>query len=459
MNYFDNLYDDLFDRMEVRTEVMECYRLTEEEYRIILEIKRDLHMHPELSRSEFETTKRIRCFLDKLADFQIIPVKTATGTGLVARIEACGSDFPENMRKKEAGGLSSVLASENEDAHGFGDVNEAVSGSGDVIEIMLRADIDALPQTEEFESPWKSQVPGVMHACGHDFHTASLLGAALLLQRAKKDGALRADVDLVFQPAEEGTTGAGLMIDAGLFDMIHPDLCFGIHNWPSVQTGRIACHEGPLMSGKRNFEIIIHGTGGHGSMPHLSTDPIVCAAAVIQSLQTVVSRNTNPLDSVILTVNMIEGGSRMNLIADRVRMLATVRSLSDDALDRAIERIRTIVECTAQAYECGSEINWSDRIPAVWNSPEMTDLARRCAAEAGFEVVDAPPSLASEDFARYRAFVPSFFYWVGSTAAGEQPVELHKPFFHTDDTALRCAAELYMTSVMVSAEKWTNKKL
>ena len=399
---------------------MKKYQLTEEEYKRILDFKRDLHMHPELSRKELQTTAKIRAFLESLPDFRIFPLETETGTGIAAQIHG------EEGKEKS-------------------------------LEIMLRADIDALPQTEEYESPWKSRTPGVMHACGHDFHTASLLGAALLLQRAKNDGLLRNTVDLVFQPAEEGTTGAGVLIRAGLFDVIHPDYCFGIHNWPSVQTGSIACHEGPLMSGKRNFEIRIHGAGGHGSMPHLNIDPIVCAAAVIQSLQTVVSRNTNPLDSVILTINRIEGGSPMNLVADQVTMLASVRSLSDPALDRAIERIGSIVEKTAEAYECRGEILWMDRIPAVWNSPEMTALAKKCAAATGCQIVDAPPSLASEDFSRYRAFVPSFFYWVGSTAAGDEVQELHKPLFHTDDTALRHAAELYAASALLPGQSFAEK--
>ena len=399
---------------------MKKYQLTEEEYKRILDFKRDLHMHPELSRKELQTTAKIRAFLESLPDFRIFPLETETGTGIAAQIHG------EEGKEKS-------------------------------LEIMLRADIDALPQTEEYESPWKSRTPGVMHACGHDFHTASLLGAALLLQRAKNDGLLRNTVDLVFQPAEEGTTGAGVLIRAGLFDVIHPDYCFGIHNWPSVQTGSIACHEGPLMSGKRNFEIHIHGAGGHGSMPHLNIDPIVCAAAVIQTLQTVVSRNTNPLDSVILTINRIEGGSAMNLVADQVTMLASVRSLSDPALDRAIERIGSIVEKTAEAYECRGEILWMDRIPAVWNSPEMTALAKKCAAATGCQIVDAPPSLASEDFSRYRAFVPSFFYWVGSTAAGDEVQELHKPLFHTDDTALRHAAELYAASALLPGQSFAEK--
>ena len=403
---------------------MKPYRLTEEEYNRILAFKRDLHMHPELSRQEFQTTEKIRKFLMDLPDFEILPLNTETKTGVAAKIRGCGGTGSEQRAR----------------------------------EVLLRADIDALPQNEEFDSPWKSQNPGVMHACGHDFHTAALLGAALLLQRAKDDGELHGTVDLLFQPAEEGTAGAHMVIESELFERIRPDLCFGLHNWPSVQTGKIACHEGPLMAGKRNFEIVSRGVGGHGAMPHLCADAIVCAAAVIQSLQTVVSRNTAPLDSVLLTLGRIEGGVRENIIADRVSILGTVRSLSDDALDRAISRIETIVQKTAEAYECSSEILWKERVRAVWNSPEMTALARKCAAMTGCEVTDAPPSLASEDFASYRQFAPSFFYWVGSTASGDIPVELHKPTFHTDDTALRYAAELLAISAMKGLEQQKKKK-
>lgn len=376
-------------------------KLTERELEAVTALRHDLHCHPELSGEEVRTTERIREFLSEIPGCEILelPVKT----GLAARI----------------------------------------AGTDPRLEIMLRADIDALPQTEETEIPWRSRVPGVMHACGHDLHTAALCGAALLLSRAALVGRLRPTMDLVFQPAEEGTTGARTLIDAGLFDRIRPQACFGLHNWPSVDTGRIVCREGALMAAKRNFDILICGAGGHGSMPHLNIDPIVCAAAAVQSLQTVISRNTDPLDAAILSINMIRGGSPVNLVVDKVLLKATVRSLSDKALDRAIDRVETIVKKTAEAYECRSEIVWKERIPAVWNAPEMSAAARRCAEKAGCELTDAPPSLASEDFALYRAYAPSFFFWVGSRAAGAPVEELHTPRFFADDRAIRHAAELY----------------
>ncbi len=382
--------------------------LSDEEFSKALDLKRELHMHPELSNEEHETTKKLKSLLSELPGVEILPLNVETG--VVARLKG-------KEGKKE---------------------------------IMLRADIDALPQTEKYESPWKSQNPGVMHACGHDLHTAALFGAAMNLSEKWSKGELENTVDLVFQPAEEGTTGARKLIDAGLFDLIHPDLCFGIHNWPSVPTGKIVCREGALMSAKRNFEIRILGAGGHGSMPHLNIDPIVCAAAVVQSLQTVISRNTSPLDSAVLSVNRIEGGSPANLVVDKIMMRATVRSLSEETLDRLLKRVETIVEKTAEAYECKSEIIWEERIPAVFNTPEMTELAKKIAVKTGCEITDAPPALASEDFALYRSTVPSFFFWVGSTPEGEKVEELHRPCFHADDEALRHAADVYIASAMSS---------
>ena len=403
-------------------------KMNEEIFTKILALKRELHQNPELSGQEYETTKKIKEALSGLPGLTVLDPGTPTG----------------------------VLAQ--------------IRGTLPGPETLLRADIDALPQTEQYDSPWQSRRHGIMHACGHDFHTAALIGAAHILSRFFLDGTLRGTVDLLFQPAEEGTTGARALIDAGLFDVIHPDRCFGIHNWPSLDCGNIVIHEGPLMAAKRNFTLTIKGHGGHGSMPHLNVDPIVCAASVIQSLQTVISRNTNPLDSSVLSINMIKGGSPVNLVVEDVVLQGTIRSLSDDALTRALQRAETIIYKTAEAYECGCSIEWKERIPAVINTPEMCRLAgtaaeKTCTAlrsktESGdftaadpmppaCKVTDAPPSLASEDFALYRRHVPSFFYWVGSRTPGERTEELHRPCFHTDDRALFIAAQLYAESALL----------
>ena len=401
--------------MEKRTGLAKNSRLTGDDMSTLTAFRHDLHRNPELSEQEVRTTEKIREFLSALPGCEIIdlPVKT----GVIARLHGTG---PENLSGADP---------------------ESLSETGP--EIMLRADIDALPQTECVDIPWKSSVPGVMHACGHDLHTTALCGAALLLCRMRQEGMSLPVTDLVFQPAEESGTGARMLIDAGLFDRIHPDMCFGMHNWPSVEIGKVVCREGALMAALRDFEIIVYGSGGHGSLPHLNVDPIVCAAATVQSLQTIVSRNVDPLDAGLLSINMIEGGSPVNRVADQVRLMGTVRSLSDDALERMAERVKTIVMRTALAYECRSEIRWEKPIPAVWNSPEMTKEAVRCAERSGLSLTDAPPTLVGEDYALYRQHVPSFFFWTGSRKAGAQLHELHAPQYFADDSAIACAAELY----------------
>lgn len=380
-------------------------RLTDDELRMLTAFRHDLHQHPELSGKERRTSEKIRGFLSAIPECQLIDLPIETG--VVARIP------------------------------------RTPGTSGAPTEVMLRADIDALPQTERVDIPWKSSVPGAMHACGHDLHTTALCGAALLLGRMRRECAVLPTVDLVFQPAEETGTGAQTLIDAGLFNRVHPEACFGMHNWPSVEVGKVVCREGALMAALRNVEIVVHGAGGHGSMPHLNVDPIVCAAAIVQSLQTVVSRNVDPLVAGLVSINMIEGGSPINRVADQVRMKGTVRSLSDDTLDRMIERVETIVRGTARAYECRSEVVWGRRIPTVWNAPEMMAEARACVERSGCSLADAAPTLVGEDFAYYREHVPSFFFWVGSRRAGAEVHELHTPQFFADDSAIPYAAQLY----------------
>ena len=217
--------------------------------------------------------------------------------------------------------------------------------------IALRADIDAL-LTEQ----------GPQHLCGHDAHSSTLLGAMHYLCAVKEE--LPYNVLFIFQPAEEGTRGAKAMLDHGLLEKVpqKPVRIFGIHNRPEVDCGDVVVHKGPLMSEKNIYRITYTGVPGHGSLPHKCVDPIVAAASFVTGLQTVVSRNTDPLDSVLLTINLIEGGSPINLIVDKIRLCGTVRSLSDEALDRAISRVKTIVSRTAEAYECTAEIETSTDI-------------------------------------------------------------------------------------------------
>lgn len=392
---------------------------------LLTAFRHDLHQHPELSGQEFRTTEKIKEFLAALPGCEILHLPV--NTGVVARI-------PGN----QVDGISESIT-DGDSERMAGCMSEHISND----EIMLRADIDALPQTECGDNPWKSCIPGVMHACGHDLHTTALCGAALLLSRMKQKGCLHTTVDLVFQPAEEMGVGARMLIEAGLFDQIHPSVCYGMHNWPSVEIGKVVCREGALMAALRNCDILVHGSGGHGSMPHLNVDPIVCTAAIIQSLQTVVSRNVDPLEAGILSINRIEGGSQANVVVDQVRLSATVRSLSEDVLDRMIERMTTIIEHTAKAYECRAEIIWKNQIPAVWNSSELTEKAAKCVSKTRNILTQAPPTLVGEDFSLYRNYVPSFFFFIGSKKPEADIHELHTPEFYVDDSAIPYAAELY----------------
>jgi len=386
------------------------FRLTEKEEERILAFMHDMHAHPELSHEEFETTEKIRNFLKTVdgISFLDLPVKT----GLIARME-CSAPGPETG---------------------------------------LRADIDAIRQTEMHEGPYRSEREGIMHACGHDFHTASLLGAALILSRNRNR--LKGSVDFVFQEAEETTDGAKEMIDAGLFTKIHPVRFFAQHNRPEVAAGKIVVKCGALMAAKTNFIITVRGKGGHGSMPHLCVDPIVCAAAVIQSLQTVVSRNTDPLDSVVLTVGSIHGGSVENLVVDTVKMTASIRALSVEAKEKAVARMEKIVRDLCSAYECTSEIEYREVLPPVINGPVMAAAARKAAAEVVGEenVIDVPPTLASEDFAIIMEKIPSFLYWTGSGTPGEACHAWHSAEFHANEKGVRIGAEVLAQSAACSAE-------
>ena len=389
-------------------------RLTAEEEARIIDFRHDMHMHPELSHREFRTSDNIKAFLASLEGIEILELHKET-TGVVARL---------------VGGKPGC-------------------------EIGLRADIDAICQTEDNDLPWKSRENGIMHACGHDFHTAGLLGAAMILSRVRDE--VPGKVDFIFQEAEETTDGAREMIDAGLFEVIHPEAFFGEHNRPEVPVGKVVCKNGALMAAKTNFVIRVYGRGGHGSMPHLCVDPIVASAAIIGSLQTIVSRNTDPLDSVVLSVGSIHGGSIENLVVDRVEMTASIRALSIEARERAVRRMESVVKSTAEAYECRAEIEYREILPLTFNGEEMYKVAVRAAEMAvGSEnVIDVPPTLASEDFSVFMERVPSFFYWIGSGIPGETPYAWHQSRFKADDAGLKVAAGVMAAACFAYAGRET----
>ena len=389
-------------------------RLTAEEEARIIDFRHDMHMHPELSHREFRTSDNIKAFLASLEGIEILELYKET-TGVVARL----------------------------------------IGGKPGCEIGLRADIDAICQTEDNDLPWKSRENGIMHACGHDFHTAGLLGAAMILSRVRDE--VPGKVDFIFQEAEETTDGAREMIDAGLFEVIHPEAFFGEHNRPEVPVGKVVCKNGALMAAKTNFVIRVYGRGGHGSMPHLCVDPIVASAAIIQSLQTIVSRNTDPLDSVVLSVGSIHGGSIENLVVDRVEMTASIRALSIEARERAVRRMESVVKSTAEAYECRAEIEYREILPLTFNGEEMYKVAVRAAEMAvGSEnVIDVPPTLASEDFSVFMERVPSFFYLIGSGIPGEKPYAWHQSRFKADDAGLKVAAGVMAAACFAYAGRET----
>jgi hippurate hydrolase len=290
-----------------------------------------------------------------------------------------------------------------------------------------------------------------MHGCGHDLHTASLLGAAMILSELRDE---IPDVAFIFQPAEEITSGAELMIEHGLFDRIKPDMLFGIHNVPEIPVGKVGLKLGALMSAKDNFEIRISGVGGHGGLPHKTVDPIVCAAAVINSVQSIVSRNTDPREAAVVSVCSIHAGTPENLITDEVLMTGSIRTLSDGVMEMAKDRLRRIVVSTAEAYGCGAELKFNGGPPALVNGEDAYSAALDAAEKVLGEgsVIDPVPSMGSEDFAVLMKHVPGFFYFLGSGSRTGDNYPWHSGKFRPNEGYLMIAAELYVQSVLSAAE-------
>lgn len=359
----------------------------------------ELHMHPELSYEEYETTERIKREL-AAAGIEILQIPQKTGVTAIVRGAKPGKTYG------------------------------------------LRCDIDALPIAEETDLPYKSKTPGKMHACGHDFHTAAVFGAALLLQERKEE--LQGTVKILFQPAEESSHGAETVLETGVFSDV--TAIFGLHTAAYLPVGTLGIRAGSVMAAVDRFELNITGTGCHGGHPDEGVDTILVAASVIQAFQSIVGRNLNPFHTGVVSVTRINGGNTWNVIPDKVELEGTVRSMEKDDRIFIEKRMREIAEHTAAAYGANAELLWYPGPPATVNEKAWSAFAQKVAEESGFEVVPQRNSTGGEDFAFYLEKIPGCFINVG-TGVGYPN---HHPKFYADEAALTPAAE-YLEKLLVEA--------
>ncbi len=362
----------------------------------LVAIRRDLHAHPEIGFEEVRTSGIVA---EKLAAWGIEVHRGIGGTGVVGILEGTG---------------------------------------GPGRRIGLRADMDALPMDEITNLPWRSTIPGRMHACGHDGHTTMLLGAARYL--AENRGFAGTAI-FVFQPAEEGLGGARAMLADNLFERFPCDEIYGIHNAPNLDPGQIAVFPGPAMAGADFFDIKITGKGSHGAMPHVGRDPVIVAISLAAALQTIVSRNADPREAAVLSITQIHAGSAYNVIPEEAALAGTVRTFSPEIAKLIRERMREI--CAGMALTFGVQIDIDIRgiFDVLVNHPEQAVATAAVATEivgAGHVLTEPKPVMGSEDFADMLRVVPGAYAWVGH--AGSVPV--HNPAFVLDDGILPIGASL-----------------
>jgi amidohydrolase len=356
--------------------------------------RRHLHANPELSLQESGTAAFVAARLTELG----VPFVTGVGgNGIVATISR-------------------------------GQSNRSVG---------LRADMDALPIEELTGAPYASTRPGVMHACGHDGHTTSLLGAAALLSR---EDDWSGTVQLVFQPAEEGYGGARAMLADGLFERFPMERIFGYHNWPGLAAGEVAIHAGPVMAQGARVEITMDGHAGHAALPHLTRDPVLAAAHALVALQSVVSRNISPLESAVISICMLDGGMAANQIPQRAVMRGTFRTHRPEIHAQVEEGIRRVVSGVAATFGVEGGVQVTTGVPGVANTAAEADLAVAAAESAGIVTHrDLLPSMASEDFGAYLMQRPGAFAWIGN-GPSDGGRELHNPHYDYNDAILPAAS-------------------
>jgi hippurate hydrolase len=366
--------------------------------------RRHLHENPELAFEEVKTSDFVA---KKLEEFGIEVHRGMAKTGVVGKLVGKGG--------------------------GDGGTGRAIG---------LRADMDALPVYEANEFEHKSTTEGVMHACGHDGHTTMLLGAAKYLAETRNfDGT----VYFIFQPAEEGGGGGDVMVKEGLFERFPVESVWGMHNWPGLDVGQIAVMPGPMMAGTAIFDATIHGRGGHAAMPYETVDPVLMASEVVTALQSICSRNTHPVDSLVVSVTQINGGDAYNVIPPHVTLRGTVRTYSDKVMDLAEERMTAIVQGIPAAYGGRGELVFDRGYPATINSEAETEVAASVATGLVGEtnvIRDMLPSMGGEDFAYMLNERPGSYIWIGNGEA-KAGQGLHNPGYDFNDETLTWGASYW----------------
>ena len=381
--------------MNIRSEVQEI----EDQ---IINWRRYFHENPELSFKEFDTAKKIK-----------------------EELELMG------LRPKIKVGKTGVIA-------------DLKFGEGPVIG--FRADMDALPIQENSGLPFASKNDGVMHACGHDGHIAMLLGAAQVLCQSKKK--YHGTVRFIFQPAEEGGGGARYMIEDGSLDNL--DEIYGIHVWNYQPYGEVGVKEGPIMASADMFDIKIKGIGGHGAAPQGTVDTIIVASHLVQALQTIVSRNTNPLESTVITIGKINGGHNFNIIADEVNLSGTTRAYTEENRDVIKLRMKEIILGVSKTFNAEIFFNYKDGYPPTINHEKQSTMVLEAARKVVGEKAGPPYlSMGGEDFAYYLQKIPGCFFFVGSAPNKSKLFETphHCSHFNMDERALLVGPSIYLNLI------------
>ena len=377
----------------------------------IIEIRRELHRYPELMYEEVKTSALVRRELDKLGISYKSPIAK---TGVLATI-----------------------------------------GSGNSPCVALRADMDALPIHEETEVPFKSEIDGKMHACGHDCHTAMLLGAAKILK--ERESEIKGTIKLLFQPAEEGGAGGKLMREEGALESPEVERIFGLHVWPLLPTGTVGSRKGTFLAATTFLEITVEGEGGHAAMPHLTIDPVVTSAQIITNLQSIVSRKLDPLDSGVISISTIHGGEASNVIPPEVKLQGTIRSLTNEGLKYLQNEVKTVAETIAKAHSCKATVRYpGNDYPPTVNDGKAWDFAKGVAKNMLGEsnAVDLEPVMGGEDFAYYTEKVKGCFVALGMRNEKIDAVyNVHHPLFKMDEDALHIGTALHTSFALQSLDE------